>query len=179
MDFDKKYLDACKKDVHDLTKIRPAYWQEPRYKILKRFCENEKDILSVGCGPKEPLITNASHAMDIIPNSVNWLKKAGWKGDFRIGSCTKIPFLDKEFNIVVCSEVIEHLPTIADVIQTFKEVARVGKRWIITTPNSARIKPINQNPAHLQFFTIDKIKEIIPVKAKIYLNDHHIYMESS
>ena len=183
MKFSENYLNACKKDVHDLSKIHKRYWEEPRYQILKKFCNNCNNILSVGCGPKEPILINSSHAIDIIPDSLDHLRKAGWQGTFRSGSCTDIPYRNKEFEIVVCSEVIEHLPDIKDVIKTFHEVARVGKRWIIDTPNSDIIPPKNQNPAHLQFFTINKIEELIAneikLKCKIYGNDHHIYIESS
>lgn len=177
MEITKKYLETAEKDVIDLRRIHKRYWDEPRYRILKSFVSGSQTILSVGCGPKEPIILNATHAVDITPISGDYLRKGRWKGVFAIGTCDNLGFKDKRFDAVVCSEVIEHLPTIADVIRTFKEIDRVGKRWIITTPNSAKIKPQNQNPAHLQFFTIDKIKEIIPFKAKIYLNDHHIYIE--
>lgn len=181
MKFDKDYIAACRKDVHDLTKIHPRYWSEDRYQILKKFCKNEKNILSVGCGPKEPLMIKASHALDIVSDSELHLRRARWKGEFKLGSCTSLPYPDKSFNIVVCSEVIEHLPAIEDVITAIKEVARVGKNFIITTPNSDVIDPKNQNPAHKQFFKIDMIKKIVhqylKIPCKIYLNDHHIYVE--
>jgi len=181
MKFNKAYLDGCRKDVHDLTRIHLGYWSEPRYKILKKFCANEKNILSVGCGPKEPIITGASHAVDIVPDSGRLLQLAGWKGEFQVASVIELPFPDKSFNIVVCSEVIEHLPNMQDVIDAIKEVNRVGKKFIITTPNSDAIKPEIQNPTHKQFFKLDIIKELVhqylKVPCKIYTNDHHIYIE--
>lgn len=178
MNLTKEYIKAAEGDVTSLSRIHKGYWEEPRYQILKKFCGGTTNILSVGCGYKEPIIINASHAIDITPLSEQYLKKQGWKGYFQIGSCTSIPYPDKSFNTVVCSEVIEHLPSIVDVTETFHEVARVGKRWIITTPNSAVIKPKDQNPTHRQFFTVDSIKRIIPFNCTTYTNDHHIYMES-
>jgi len=178
MEISKDYLKTAEKDVNDLTKIHKTYWDEPRYQILKKFCLGAKKILSVGCGPKEPTIIHASHACDITRLSYEYLKKLGWMGQFFISSCDKIGAMDKEFEIVVCSEVIEHLPDFEFVKKTFHEVARVGKRWIITTPNSAVIFPKNQNPSHKQFFTLESIKKIIPFPCKIYTNDHHIYMEN-
>ncbi|HUX79675.1 MAG TPA: methyltransferase domain-containing protein [Alphaproteobacteria bacterium] len=181
MELTPEYIAIAEKDVNDLAKIRHHYWQSGRYKILSEFTKSGGKILSVGCGPKEPMITRATHAVDITPLSEQYLRGVGYKGLFTISSCTSLPYVElgkvKPFDIVVCSEVIEHLPTIEDVIQTFKEVARVGVKWIITTPNSAVILPKHQNSAHRQFFTLDSLKKIIPVNHQIYTSDHHIYVE--
>ena len=178
MELTKEHLKLAETDINTLVKIHSGYWNESRYQILKKFCEGAQKILSVGCGPREPTITGATHALDISPLSEKYLRDLGWKGLFSIGSCTSLPFKRKSFDIVVCSEVIEHLPTIADVIQTFKEVSRVGKKWLITTPNSAVDNPRYQNPSHRQFFTLETIKKIIPVENKIYANDKHLYIEN-
>ena len=183
---EKKLLEGAEDDIKSLSVINRRYWKAPRYEKLKKFCLGSKNILSVGCGPKEPIILGSSHALDLCSISETYLRRAGWEGSFKIGSCTSLPYEDKSFEVVVCSEVIEHLPTFQDVIQTFREVARVGKRWIITTPNSDVIKPANQNKHHLQFFTLDKIKDLREhfissdpsILFKVSTNDHHIYMES-
>lgn len=169
---------SAEKAVQVLSKVEKSYWESSRYQILKEFTKSGGKILSVGSGPKEPLIIHATHALDLTPLSETFLRKAGWKGSFFCGTCTSLPFEDKSFDIVVCSEVIEHLPSIEDVIKTFKEVSRVGKRWIITTPNSDVQDPKKQSPYHILFFTVNKLKEIIPVPFEIYTNDYHIYVEN-
>lgn len=182
MKFTEEYLATAEKDIRDLIKMYKGYWEGPRYHILLKFCKNCRNILSVGCGPKEPILINAAYACDITPLSCEALEKSGWKGIFFISSCDKIKAFDKEFDIAVCSEVIEHLPTTQDVINTFKEVDRVAKKWIITTPNSAVIPPPSQNLAHKLFFTLEIIKKIIPFVEgkdyKIYTHDYHMYIES-
>jgi len=178
MNITKEYLAAAEADVKALSVINKNYWNEARYQILKKFCAGAEKLLSVGCGPREPIILNASHAVDISIQSYHLLKKNGWKGDFYCATSDGLPFADKFFDVVVCSEVIEHLPDLDIVRRTFLEVNRIAKRWIITTPNSAICIPKHQNPAHRQFFNPDSIKEVIPFDVKLYTNDHHIYMES-
>jgi len=177
----KEYLKTAEKDINNLSKIDKGYWQGSRYEILKKFCDGAAKILSVGCGPREPTIINATHAVDITPLSEFHLRSLGWRGFFYESSCTALPFENKSFDVVICSEVIEHLPTTDDVIKTFHEVSRVGRKWIITTPNSAVIDPRHQNFSHKQFFIVETIKKIIPPEIlpelKIYTNDYHIYME--
>ena len=176
-------LAAAEEDVNALSNIHASYWQEPRYKILKSFCSKSKNILSVGCGPNEPIILKASNALDCTPLSETLLKAHGWQGCFTLGSVTELPYPTKFFDVVVCSEVIEHLPTISNVIQAILEVNRVGQRFIITTPNSEAIRPEAQNKHHLQFFDLNKIKMLIPKDilplCNIYTHDHHIYIEKS
>jgi len=176
-------LDAAEDDVNALSKIHKSYWEESRYKILIDFCSHSKNILSVGCGPKEPLIIGALNAIDCTPLSEKYLRESGWKGCFTLGTCVNLPYPNKFFDVVVCSEVIEHLPTLDDVTKTFIEVNRVSKKWIITTPNSDVIKPKSQNKHHLQFFTLTKIKEIMPKEilplCRIYTHDYHIYIEKN
>jgi len=173
----EKLLEHSEADINSLIKIHPTYWNGARYGILKKFCSGSKNLLSVGCGPKEPIILNSSHALDLSPLSETYLRQKGWKGEFKIGSALALPYEDKSFEVVVCSEVIEHLPTMEDVIQVMKEVSRVGRKWMITTPNSAIIKPAAQNIHHLLFFTPEKIKEILPFPAEITTHDYHIYIK--
>lgn len=176
MKSEKSLLQHAEEDIHSLVKIHPGYWKSPRYAILLEFCKYADFVLSVGCGPKEPTIINATHAVDITPLSEMFLRRAAWPGEFKVGSCTSIPYPDKFFDVVVCSEVIEHLPNLEDVKKTFLEVSRVGKNWIITTPNSAIINPKDQNVHHQLFFTPESLEQIIPVPHKLFTNDQHIYI---
>jgi len=175
-------LAGAEDDVKALNRIHKRYWEEPRYQILKKFCKDGENILSVGCGPREPILINANHACDITPLSKTFLEANGWEGCFTLAECTKLPYQSKFFDIVVCSEVIEHLPDLKDVIKTFKEVARCGKKWIIDTPNSDIISPKAQNKHHKLFFTKKSLKSLLSgikhLNYSIYAHDHHLYVES-
>lgn len=112
-------------------------------------------ILSVGSGGHEPLRIRSNYAIDIVPISEILLRKVGYTGEFKIASCDNIPYPDKFFDVAVCSEVIEHLPLIDTVIDTFKELDRVAKSWIVTTPCVAV-----KEPTHKHLFTYDWLLKV-------------------
>ena len=55
--------------------------------------------------------------------------------DWVVGDGCALPFRDGSFDVVFSNSVIEHLGTLARQQQFASEVARVGKRYFIQTPN--------------------------------------------
>ncbi|NOY35618.1 MAG: class I SAM-dependent methyltransferase, partial [bacterium] len=51
-----------------------------------------------------------------------------------VGDVLNIPFENKEFDVVLCAEVLEHLP-FEYFEKALKEIRRVGKRAIISLPD--------------------------------------------
>ena len=54
-----------------------------------------------------------------------------------------LPFHDYEFDLVFSNAVIEHVGNHSDQLQFINEHARVGKNWMLTTPN--RLFPIESH----------------------------------
>jgi SAM-dependent methyltransferase len=119
-----------------------------------------------------------------------WLKGRGYAvesldiepryaGARRYDANDPLPFPDGAFDLVWCSEVIEHLRNPAAAIAEFKRVLRSGGTLIVTTPNSRLwiYRPIRwltgktvkdiQNPGHLHFFSIGDIRSLFPT-AKVW-----------
>ena len=140
-------------------------WQKKadagRFAQINKIKGDAKTVLSIGCGPKEPIGIGATHACDIAFNAQRFLEGSQWKGEFKQCSCDDLPYADKQFDFVVCSEVIEHLPEEADIMRTFQEVDRVGKRWLLTTPWITR-KQGNTEKTHRHFLNEEEIKRIVP-----------------
>lgn len=89
-----------------------------------------------------------------------------------------LPFEDNSFDLLWCSEVIEHLLKPAKTIQEFERVLKPDGKMILTTPNSYFIlmKILHlfglspqklQNADHKQFFYLKDIQQLFP-EAKIY-----------
>jgi len=86
-----------------------------------------------------------------------------------------LPFIDKSFDLIWCSEVIEHLKDPIKTIKEFKRVLKPEGIAIFTTPNSEfwlfkilkifGISPQKiQNPGHQHFFGIKDIQQFAPDK---------------
>lgn len=130
-----------------------------RIKVLKEFIGKSKSVVDIGCGGFMPIVLKVNNACDIDMLSSRLLRKDGWKGKFRIASVTDLPYKDKEFNFVICSEVIEHLRKKEDVTKAFSEINRISKNWIITTPSA-----YDKDPDHKFHFGYnnDNLFELIP-----------------
>ena len=76
--------------------------------------------------------------IDIKPNYVDEMRKLGLKAE--IGDIRKLPFKDKEFDVAMAEEVIEHLDNPGAGI---KELCRVAHKVLYTMPKS------NGEPWHL------------------------------
>jgi len=77
--------------------------------------------------PVKPRLTilNLPRAGEIVPEGVDWVAADG---------CV-LPFADRSFDIVFSNSVIEHLGSRTRQQQFAAEVARVGKRYYVQTPN--------------------------------------------
>lgn len=90
----------------------------------------------------------------------------------------KLPFTENSFDLVWCSEVLEHLSDPAFSVSEMRRILKPEGRIILTTPNSHfwlfkffrlfGIHPAKlQNKTHTQFFSMTDIKKLFP-DAKIY-----------
>lgn len=125
-----------------------------RIRVLTAFAQRYDTVLNVGSGGYLPLLVKTTHAIDVSTLAEQLLRKYNWKGPFTVASCTELPFECNSFNCGICSEVIEHLPSISDVEDTLNELDRVCKEWIISTPCIE-----DPNPDHKRLFTEEQISE--------------------
>jgi len=104
-------------------------------KILAKYIKENFMILDAGCGQgylsKKCAYKNCRiYGIDI---SFNYLKIAinrNNSGVFIQGDILNLPFKDKSFDILVCSEVLEHIP---DPEKSLEEIKRVTRRLFIST----------------------------------------------
>lgn len=84
-----------------------------------------------------------------------------------------LPFKDEAFDVIWCSEVIEHLREPETVLNELRRVTRRGGQLILTTPNSGMwlfralskfgLPPAKvQHAGHLHFFTTEQISRLAP-----------------
>ncbi len=116
-----------------------------------------KEFLEIGCGlgyfSLEAQKRGAKvTAIDVGVNLVKITKQKVKKGKFIVASASSLPFKNSSFDIVLCTEVIEH---IENQERAFREMFRVLKKQgylTITTPNKL-YKPF------FDFLSFIKIRE--------------------
>lgn len=125
-------------------------------KLLSGITLKNKSFLEVGCGlgyfsqmayEKKARVTG----IDVGNKLVEICCKKIPKGRFRVASALKLPFHNNSFDVVLCTEVIEH---VEDPIKAISELYRVVKKGgvvILTTPNKV-FKPL------FNFLSILKIR---------------------
>jgi len=124
-------------------------WREGRYRLFVELCDvrPEETILDVGAGAGGALERfnreNPIVALDLVPEQGGWLDAPNVT--VAAGDGTRLPYRDGEFPVVFSSSTIEHVP--AELQRAFAaEIARVGRRYFVQTPN--RYFPIEP---HYQF----------------------------
>jgi len=147
--------------------IGPKHYQGRVRRIMEFIVKNRTNnckILDIGSGAYMPVHMGATHACDITGISGDILEKSGWKGSFRVASCDDLPYNEKEFDVAICTEVLEHLPDLETVERTFKEIERVAHSWVVTTPKASKSgfrDKWNIEPTHKQFLTLEDIRGMV------------------
>ncbi len=105
-----------------------------------------KKFLEVGCGLG--YFSNIAYksgakvtGIDIGPNLVKINKKLTPKCTFKVASASKLPFKDNSFDVVLSTEVIEHVDNQKDALKELARVVKKGGILVITTPNKL-FKPL-------------------------------------
>lgn len=129
---------------------------------------NSRDItiLDCGCGYGQ-VCTLLKHedfpyvyGVDADPSKVRVCKDEGL--NVTIGSITSLSVVSESVDVIVCSEVLEHLTEegFQKVVSEFNRVLKYFGLLIITTP--AEIKDIEKDPNHKRLVTFEEITKSFP-----------------
>lgn len=156
--------------------------------IIQMIPNDVDSLLEIGCGDGR-IINNLKnkyeniYGMDISNEALKNVKTPKIKGRIE-----NIPFPDNSFDIVLCSEVLEHLPnTIYE--KALKELQRVAKKYIlISVPNEENLQIGNVKCpqcassfhvyGHLRSYSLSHMKDLFDFYGLVYyeiiLNDVYI-----
>ena len=149
-------------------------FKETLYGLVEQSGGNT--VLDAGCGEgyvvnylagKNPTLQLTG--VDLSNDAVNYAKEHfGDKARFRTGSIYRLPFSDRSFDLVICSEVLEHLDDPATAVKELKRVARMA--ILITVPlepyfqwlnNLGQWLGLSQDPGHVNFWTKKSFQNFI------------------
>lgn len=78
---------------------------------------------------------NQLSAINISPEAIKLIKQYYPEIDAFVADACQLPYPDKYFDIVYSNAVIEHLGCLEKQKKMAAEIARVGKRWFVSSPN--------------------------------------------
>jgi dolichol-phosphate mannosyltransferase len=113
------------------------WWQRWRYRIILSMAQNYLGtrILDVGCGSSRILLDlPGAIGLDIRHHKLRYMKRYG-TNPLITGSIFTLPFRDEWFDCVICSEVIEHIPTEPSPIAELLRVLRPDGVLVLGTPD--------------------------------------------
>lgn len=124
------------------------YWHRTRLSQILNMAKTVmfKSFLDIGCAEGYYLKfipTQSSRGvhvvgLDVAKNYLVKAKKEMYEGSWVLGDAHELPFRNDSFDLVLCSEVLEHL---SDPKRAFVEVARVSRKSIL-------ISVAGENPLH-------------------------------
>lgn len=141
---------------------------------------NIDSVLDVGCGEgftlarlQKEKIGKEFEGIEYDENAIALGKKLYPRLKITKGDIYKLPFKDDSFDLVVCTEVLEHLDNPR---KAYKELIRVSKKYILlSVPNEpfftwqriARFQNIfhlGAHPEHIQHWTVRSFTKFVKVR---------------
>lgn len=134
--------------------LKRSAFSVARYKNVISLVENNVDIkgksvLDVGCGDGvlSYLMSQKgleASGVDSSREAIDFAKQKTKNAiDFRVGDVYSLPWGDDSFDIVVSSDVIEHLDDVGKYISEIKRVLKKGGVCVLSTPIRITEKPLD------------------------------------
>jgi SAM-dependent methyltransferase len=113
------------------------YWQRTRHRIIMSFVEKDGAILDIGCGSSR-IIQELPGAvgLDILLKKLRYLRGRGIR--LAKADICDLPFKSGSFSLVICSQVIEHVPPAPEIYAEISRVLQDGGTLVIGTPDYGR-----------------------------------------
>lgn len=132
-------LDSADYDDRAFSSRIPLqrYWQRRRYAIVLSMLERTDHVLDVGCGSGKILeALPEAVGVDLNFKSLRFRRRTNPR--LVNGDILALPFTDKIFGAVICSELLEHLPYDPRAFSELVRVLRPGGLLIVGTPDYGR-----------------------------------------
>jgi len=133
-------------------------------------------VLDAGCGEGEalvrlaPLLPEVVLGVDIDPSCIAFAQRRLPRASFEVGSVAALDQEDSSFDLVLCVEVIEHLP---DPEAALAELARVSRRdLVVSVPwepwfrlgslmRGRYLRTLGNHPEHVNHWTRGSLAEFL------------------
>lgn len=113
-------------------------WQRRRHGTVLGLLDDHTPVLDVGCGSSHIIVDLPDAVgLDFAHAKLRWLRSR--HGPLVQGTLTRLPFPAASFGTVICSQLIEHLPDMPNVLGELDRVLAPGGSLILGTPDYGRL----------------------------------------
>jgi len=154
-------------------------------RLLKGINLKGKKFLEVGCGMgyfSEMAQKNGAivTGIDVGKKLVEKSRQKVPNGKFIIASISNLPFKDETFDLILCTEVIEHVENQNKGLSEVFRVLKKGGYLVLTTPNRI-FKPIfdflslvgiRPYHGHEKWFYLSKLRKLLSYKGNILKEEY-------
>ena len=142
-----------------------------------------ESILDVGAGEgftlemfRQNKIGKKLEGIEYMDEAIEFGKQFHPKVKIKKGDIYKLPYKDNSFDVIICTEVLEHLD---DPIRALQELRRVTKKYVIlSVPNEPlftiqrflrgkNMIKLGDHPEHIQHWSSDKFEKFVRVQMMI------------
>jgi len=159
----RRYWDA--KWTHDGGSEQVAYLENV-YKEIIDIAPERSRVLDIGCGIGELLMRLREakqcdvHGLDISKKAIDELAKRGISG--KVAALPRIPYPQEHFDMIIATEVLEHLYAIKRTLKSMERVLKPGGKIVISVPNNA-LHP-DAEYEHVRYFTKDSLQKLLSAR---------------
>jgi len=181
--YDRCYYEQEASEVDLFGSVREICLSE---NIESRIKGPNLSILDVGCGDgylltklQDKSYTKALFASDLSFSRIKKTRANARKGAFLQSSVTAMAFKDNSFDVVTCSELLEH---VSDWESALSELIRISKKnIIITVPNEQKLVAVkcvkcgteNYLSGHINSFSENDFLRRINNEARVKIRKFH------
>ena len=161
------------------------YWQRKRYRVLLEFIGEALRVLDTGCGSSQ-LLNGAPQIIgaDVQPRKLRFMRRPG--RNLVASSTYALPFPDESFEVVISSEVIEHIEETPGLFDELARCVEPGGVLIVGTPDYGgwqwplierlykMAKPGGYADEHITHYTFDGLRDRL--EARGFTLEGHRYI---
>ncbi len=161
------------------------FWHRRRHRIVTRWARGAHRVLDIGCGSSiETQSINYVIGIDLSLEKMRYMRR--YAIPVIQGSAFALPFRDRSFDCVVCSEVIEHVAFDDTLFNEMNRVLMPGGTLVIGTPDYARVQwraierlyralaPSGYQDVHLMHYTRESLGGILVRHGFVHEQDEYI-----